>query len=95
MISTKPYGLAVKFGSAVPGDYTDGLHRYTVKPERLTMPRPKITKDTDADTMPAYHRALIEGLARRYEGEELDEKLRELEFCTVEVAREVIENDGK
>lgn len=61
----------------------------TIKDERIgTEPRPKY--DDNAATMAKYHRGVILALADRYSGAELEQKLRELRFCSYATAREVI-----
>lgn len=45
--------------------------------------------------MVKYHRDIILALAERYKGDELEQKLRELRFCSYETAKEVIKNAGK
>lgn len=65
-----------------------------IKDERIgTEPRPKY--DDNAATMAKYHRGVILALAERYKGDELEQKLRELQFCSYETAKEVIKNAGK
>lgn len=46
--------------------------------------------DDDPATMAKYHRDVILALAKRYSGAELEEKLSELSWCSLETAREVI-----
>ena len=67
-------------------------HRYTIREPRIDM---KPEYDDSAATMVAYHKKIIIALAKRYSGEKLDRKLKELRFCSFETAKEVIENDGK
>ena len=60
-----------------------------IKDERIgSEPKPKY--DDNAATMAKYHRDIILALADRYKGAELDEKLSELSWCSLETAREVI-----
>lgn len=65
------------------------VHRYTIKPERAATKAMPIY-DNDPVKMAKYHRDIILALADRYNGEELEQKLRELRFCSYATAREVI-----
>lgn len=65
-----------------------------IKDERIgSEPKPKY--DDNASKMVKYHRDIILALAERYKGDELEQKLRELRFCSYETAKEVIKNAGK
>lgn len=46
---------------------------------------------TSAEGMPKYNRLIIERLALMYDGVELEERLRKLQFCSYETAIEVLE----
>lgn len=51
----------------------------------------KVKRHKTAAEMTKYHRTIIHRLCERYSGEELTDKLKELKFCTAEVAVQVAE----
>ena len=59
----------------ISGGYNDG--KYAIKPKRK-VGRPRV--------MNSYQKKVLDVLACMYSGDELEEKLAELQFCTVEQA---------
>ncbi len=93
MAGGKINGKKVRTGKKQYNLYA-GLHRYTIKPERINTEK-KPHYDDDPATMAKYHRDVILALAKRYQGAELEEKLSELCWCSLETAKEVIKNAEK
>lgn len=54
-------------------------------------PRNEVLYFTSAEKMPKYNRLIIERLALMFEGAELEKRLRDLQYCSYETAKEVLE----
>ena len=62
------------------------VHRYTI-PTQVQRKRARKKRRKGLDE---YQKTIVRRLAVHYDGETLDEKLAELEFCTIEQAREIL-----
>lgn len=61
-------------------------HKYAVTPPRKIQIFYKSKEE-----MPKYNRLIIERLAVHFSGEDLERRLRDLQFCSYETAKEILE----
>lgn len=87
-------GSAVKAGKYYfkTGDTStyDAEHRYSVKPKEE-----RKIHHVSAEKMPQYQRMIIYKLAEMYKGRELTKRLKKLQFCDYQTAREILKGREK